>query len=238
MIKVLCGGRFNFLHEGHKYFLKKARSSGDYLIVVIANDTHNKKREEKESQEKRKKAVEKLGVADKVVIGHEEDFFKVVEKYKPDIVVLGYDQNLPFPENKLSGIKVIKVDKLEKDMDNKKSHNKEIVKKVKFRQACPRCGSDNFHIESNISFVTGKAGFYICRFCGFSAEMFPKISEEEREKLGKDLGVPTKIKSVSDPKNKYDLAAIVAAAAVFILAGILGFVLFFGVYFLFRKFIL
>ena len=42
-----------------------------------------------------KAQLEKTGLADKVVIGEENDFFAVVKKYKPDIILLGYDQRLP-----------------------------------------------------------------------------------------------------------------------------------------------
>lgn len=111
-MRVLCGGRFNFLHKGHEFFLKKAKSYGDYLVVIVANDSHNKKREHRESQETRKDNIEKLGIADEVVIGDEKNFFNVVEKFKPDIIALGYDQSLPFPEEKLKGIRVVKIDKL------------------------------------------------------------------------------------------------------------------------------
>jgi len=114
MIKVLCGGRFNFLHKGHEYFLKKAKSHGDYLIVVITHDNHNLKRETRKAMEERKNGVEALGIANEVVIGDREDFFKVVERYKPHIIALGWDQTLPFPENKLSflGIKTVKIEKM------------------------------------------------------------------------------------------------------------------------------
>jgi len=116
MIKVLCGGRFNFLHEGHEYFLKEAKRHGDYLIVVIAHDAHNIKKTEKKEMDERKRQIEKMGIADKVVIGDPKDFFKVVEKHKPHVIALGWDQKLPFPEDKMTnlGIKVVRISKLER----------------------------------------------------------------------------------------------------------------------------
>jgi len=115
MIKVLCGGRFNFLHSGHEYFLKKAKEQGDYLIVVIAHDAHNLKKEERKQMEQRKKQIENLGIADNVLIGDPEDFFKVVVKEKPQVVALGWDQKLPFAEDKLKGlgIKTVRIEKAE-----------------------------------------------------------------------------------------------------------------------------
>ncbi len=114
MIKVLCGGRFNFLHKGHEYFLKKSKEHGDYLIVVIAHDSHNLKKEERKQMEQRKRQIEDLGIADMVLIGDPEDFFKVVVKEKPQVIALGWDQKLPFPESKLKGIKVVNIERLEK----------------------------------------------------------------------------------------------------------------------------
>ena len=114
MIKVLCGGRFNFPHRGHEYFLRKAKSHGDCLIVIIAHDAHNLKRETRKVMDERKKGVEALGIADEVVIGDQKDFFKVVEKYRPQVIALGWDQKLPFPEDKIKilGINVIKIEKM------------------------------------------------------------------------------------------------------------------------------
>lgn len=115
MVTVMCGGRFNFPHKGHEYFLQKAKSYGDYLIVVIAHDSHNLKKQEKVEMEKRKKNIEKLGIADEVVVGDSEDFFKVVEKYKPQVIALGWDQKLPFDENRMEslGIKVVRIGRLD-----------------------------------------------------------------------------------------------------------------------------
>ncbi len=96
MKKVLVGGVFNIVHPGHEFFLKKAKALGDYLIVVIAHDKTAKKTKSYAilGQKERKRNVEKLGIADKVVTGDERDFMKVVREEKPDIIVLGYDQEM------------------------------------------------------------------------------------------------------------------------------------------------
>jgi FAD synthetase len=92
-IKVLCGGCFNKIHAGHIYFLKKAKSFGDFLIVVLANNKNNKKPYAIPAT-KRKANLKKLNIVDKIIIGDPNDYTKVVKKYKPDIIVLGYDQKL------------------------------------------------------------------------------------------------------------------------------------------------
>ncbi|MFH1978196.1 MAG: adenylyltransferase/cytidyltransferase family protein [Candidatus Aenigmatarchaeota archaeon] len=95
-MKILVGGTFNIVHPGHVFFLEKAKSLGDYLVVVIANDKTVLKSKKflLFSAEERKKMIESLKCVDKVVIGQESDFFKIVEKEKPDIVALGHDQTM------------------------------------------------------------------------------------------------------------------------------------------------
>ncbi|MEM7819330.1 MAG: adenylyltransferase/cytidyltransferase family protein [Candidatus Aenigmatarchaeota archaeon] len=113
MKKVLCGGCFNHIHKGHIYFLKKAKSLGDYLIVVLAHDKNNKKPYAIPAKS-RKKYLEKLKIANKIVIGHPKDFMKTVKKYKPDIIALGYDQKLSKDiRNKLKKIN-IKIKRIKK----------------------------------------------------------------------------------------------------------------------------
>lgn len=102
-----------------------------------------------------------------------------------------------------------------------------------FKQACPKCGSDNFHVQSNISFITGKPGFHVCNLCGFTAEFFPKISDQERQNLSGNPLTPKPL-TKSDPYNKYDLGAIAAASIIFVFAGIMWFVIAFGGYFSLR----
>ncbi len=90
---ILTGGKFNKIHPGHVWLLKRAEKMGR-LIVVLAHDKHNK-RTYAVSSRTRKKNLEKLGIADKVVVGSSSGFVDVVKKYKPNIIVLGYDQRLP-----------------------------------------------------------------------------------------------------------------------------------------------
>jgi cytidyltransferase-like protein len=108
-IRVLCGGHFRKIHGGHIYFLKKAKSFGDYLIVVISNDKlHLKKyRGDFIPAQRRKKNLEKIKIADEVVIGaNPVDYNEIIKKFKPDIVVLGYDQNIKLNIPKLKILRV------------------------------------------------------------------------------------------------------------------------------------
>ena len=110
MPTVLCGGCFNKVHEGHIFFLKEAKKLGDFLVVVIASDILNKKKYGKDAMpaKERKNNIEKLGIADKVVIGHEKHFGKALEDYKPDVIALGYDQKMPVKTD----IKAVRIGKL------------------------------------------------------------------------------------------------------------------------------
>jgi FAD synthetase len=117
MRKVLAGGVFNVIHPGHIYFLKEAKKHGDYLVVVVANDKTGKAAL---PAKLRKKMVESLGFVDKVVIGGSGDRMAVVRKEKPDIVVLGYDQDMD-----VKGIPVKRIGKLEGFSTN------EILRKIK-----------------------------------------------------------------------------------------------------------
>lgn len=93
MKKVIAGGCFNKIHKGHIYFLNKAKELG-YLIVVLTNDKNNKKPYAVLAKE-RKKRLTALKIADKIVIGHANDFSRIVKREKPQIIALGYDQKLP-----------------------------------------------------------------------------------------------------------------------------------------------
>jgi glycerol-3-phosphate cytidylyltransferase/FAD synthetase len=92
---VLAGGVFDIIHPGHIYTLNSAKSLGDTLVVVVATDktaTKMKKRTPLHNQEYRKNLVDALSIVDLCIIGEEGDIFKTVEKVKPEIIALGYDQ--------------------------------------------------------------------------------------------------------------------------------------------------
>jgi len=120
MKKVMVGGVFNILHPGHEFFLNKALEYGNFLIVVIATDrtVMKKKGYLLKKQEERKEDVERLGIASKVIIGDNDNFFNAVALEKPDIIVLGYDQSLSSELRKKiadAGIRIEKINEKFKD---------------------------------------------------------------------------------------------------------------------------
>jgi FAD synthetase len=97
MMKVLVGGTFDVLHEGHRFFLNEAKKQGDHLIVVVARDEHVKEFKKlmpHHSEKERVKAVQSTGIADEVVLGRHGSIFDILSELKPDVICLGYDQSV------------------------------------------------------------------------------------------------------------------------------------------------
>lgn len=93
--KIMVFGTFDVFHAGHEYFLREAKKLGDYLIVIIARDNtvkNVKGQLPKHDERERLNTIKETGYADKVILGNEDDKYKVIRKYKPDIIALGYDQ--------------------------------------------------------------------------------------------------------------------------------------------------
>lgn len=92
---VLAGGVFDIIHPGHIYTLNAAKELGDVLVVVVATDNtaiKMKKRSPLHSQEQRQELVNSLSMVDLCLIGQEDDMFKTVNRVRPQIIALGYDQ--------------------------------------------------------------------------------------------------------------------------------------------------
>ena len=105
MKKVMVFGTFDVLHKGHLNFFSQARKYGDYLIAVIARDNTVKEvkgRFPRNNEKKRLAEVKKY--VDKAVLGYIKDKHKVISKFKPDIICLGYDQ-----KEFISGLKRFKI---------------------------------------------------------------------------------------------------------------------------------
>lgn len=93
--RVMTFGTFDYLHAGHEHYLKSARELGDELIVVIARDQTAKSirgHAPDHTEKQRLKTVAGLPYVDKAILGNLEDKYKVIAKYRPNIIALGYDQ--------------------------------------------------------------------------------------------------------------------------------------------------
>jgi FAD synthetase len=95
--KAMVFGTFDIFHKGHENFLKQARERGNYLIVVIARDKTVLKVKGKlprNNEKTRLLTVINNGLADEVILGSLADKYKIIKKYQPDIICLGYDQQV------------------------------------------------------------------------------------------------------------------------------------------------
>jgi len=92
---VFIGGGFEVIHYGHVYTIGKAKSLGDVLVVSVARDSTIRKRKKREplvNERDRVTLLSSLREVDAAILGVEGDIYVTLEKVKPDIVALGYDQ--------------------------------------------------------------------------------------------------------------------------------------------------
>jgi FAD synthetase len=92
---VACGGVFDILHPGHAFILEKSKEYGDVLVVIVAKDltVMKRKRIPIVPEGQRVEMVRHLKPVDVAILGKEDDFLKVVEEIKPDVIALGPDQH-------------------------------------------------------------------------------------------------------------------------------------------------
>ena len=140
---VLASGVFDLLHLGHVKFLEEAKKAGGKnaeLIVIIARDStveENKGRKPIMPENQRRALVESLKVVDEAVLGFEKfDLGDVIERVKPDVIALGYDQVdmekgvQEYVVKHRLNIKVIRIGKFEEDeLDSSSKIRKKIVEK-------------------------------------------------------------------------------------------------------------
>jgi len=95
MKKVLFGGSFDMFHSGHIEVLQKAKTYGDYLVVMLVSDARIKHKKGIAlpiySQEERKLVIENVKCVDEVIIIHDDPTvniaFKGLRVIKPDVYV-------------------------------------------------------------------------------------------------------------------------------------------------------
>jgi len=125
---VLASGVFDLLHLGHVKFLEEAKKAGGKnaeLIVIIARDStvqETKGRKPIMPESQRRALVESLKVVDEAVLGFENfDIDDVIDRIKPDVIALGYDQAAmerrvrEYVDKHGLNVKVVRVGKFEED---------------------------------------------------------------------------------------------------------------------------
>lgn len=96
---VLASGVFDLLHYGHIRFLEEAKRLGgpdSRLVVIVARDEtvlRLKGRRPVIPEDQRRALVEALKVVDEALLGYEDMKLEaVIERVRPDIIAVGYDQ--------------------------------------------------------------------------------------------------------------------------------------------------
>ncbi|MFZ8764087.1 glycerol-3-phosphate cytidylyltransferase [Enterococcus diestrammenae] len=95
MKRVITYGTFDLLHYGHINLLRRAKSLGDYLIVVLSSDEFNWNEKQKKcyfSYEKRKQLLEAIRYVDLVIPENSwEQKVSDIKEYHVDTFVMGDD---------------------------------------------------------------------------------------------------------------------------------------------------
>lgn len=96
-MKVLMFGTFDQLHPGHEFVLREGLKRGELHIVVAREETVEriKGHRAQQSEQVRMEAIKEKFPAAHVVLGDSEDYLMPVRAVAPDIILLGYDQQLP-----------------------------------------------------------------------------------------------------------------------------------------------
>ena len=92
---MLVTGTFDGVHKGHEDLFRQAKALGDRLVVVVALDTTVeavKGRVPRFTAQERVGAVRAHLLVDEAILGQEGDKLAVVVRVRPDVLLLGYDQ--------------------------------------------------------------------------------------------------------------------------------------------------
>jgi len=134
--KVMVTGTFEILHPGHIYLFKKASEYGK-VYVVVSRDENVKRFKGREpiiDEKQRLEVVKSVRYVHKAMLGNPgENIFEIIKKIKPDIILLGPDQEVD--ENKLkefleaNGIKA-EVKRLKKRINKGLYDTSKIIKRI------------------------------------------------------------------------------------------------------------
>ncbi len=93
--KVLAFGTFDYVHAGHVFYLGEAKKLGTHLTVLVSRAHTTKKikgDQPRQNEKTRLKIVRSLKMVDQVILGDQNDVYKCLQKIKPNVIALGYDQ--------------------------------------------------------------------------------------------------------------------------------------------------
>lgn len=91
--RVVATGTFDLLHPGHLYYLEESKKLGDELFVIVARDANVKHKPHPIIPEDQRLAmVAALKPVDHAMLGDQKDMFLPIEKIRPDIITIGFNQ--------------------------------------------------------------------------------------------------------------------------------------------------
>lgn len=127
---VLIGGCFDLIHYGHFQFLRKAKSQGNYLIILLESDEFIKKSKKRKSihtQDERAEILANFQMVDMVIkipyFSSDKEYFNIVKIINPKVIaVTEGDLQLKNKKNqaKLIGAKIVVVTPLIKKFSTTK----------------------------------------------------------------------------------------------------------------------
>lgn len=133
-------GTFDILHLGHIDLFRQAKQYGDSVVVVVATDERVntiKGIAPLHSQQERIQLLSQLKLVDDVIAGNKDDVYKVLLREKPDVVALGYDQQ-------------VFVDKLESMLDEYHLSETRIVRLEPYKVEKHKSGKIRSYVEKHI----------------------------------------------------------------------------------------
>lgn len=95
MTTVMCFGTFDGLHQGHHSYFAQAKEIGKRLVVVVARDetvVEVKGQLPATNERDRLASVREHPLVDEAHLGQPGDKYEIIERVRPEIVLLGYDQ--------------------------------------------------------------------------------------------------------------------------------------------------
>jgi len=91
--RIVATGTFDLLHPGHLFYLEESKKLGDELFVIVARDANVKHKPHPIIPEDQRLAmVAGLKPVDHAMLGDETDMFLPIEKIRPDVITIGFNQ--------------------------------------------------------------------------------------------------------------------------------------------------
>ena len=93
---VFIGGGFEIIHSGHVHTIRRAKELGDVLVAVVARDSTIRRRKGRKpvsGERERAELLASMRQVDAAILGSQGDIYETLEKVRPDVVALGYDQH-------------------------------------------------------------------------------------------------------------------------------------------------